>query len=87
MAKTIVNEQFSLQKRDFSKGAIVTAVVAALYAVFEAILAIVSEGGITAIADKESLLRIAGVAVTTMLGYLLKNWGEKSKVVTIHEGD
>lgn len=83
--KTITSKQGTLQGRDFSRGLIVGALSVAFYAVIEAVVAALGNGGIETLLEKDTLLRIGTVALSALLGYLLKNFAEPTKVVSIHK--
>jgi hypothetical protein len=84
-SKTITNKQGTLQGRDFWKGILVGGASAAVYSVIEIAIAILGEGGLSSVLEQAALLRIATAALTTFLGYLLKNLGEPTKTYTIHD--
>ena len=84
MNKTIISKRGALQGRDFSRGLIVGALSVAFYAVIEAVVAALGVGGIETLFERDTLLRIATVAISALLGYLLKNFAEPTKSVTIH---
>lgn len=76
--KTVTNKQFSLQTRDAIKGlviAVLTAVLTVAYASLEA--------GTLNFDWK----LIGTTALTSALAYIMKNWLEPTKTITIHEGE
>lgn len=78
MSKTIENKQFTLQWRDAVKGlvvAVITAVITVVYASLQA-------GSLDF-----DWAQISTTALTAALAYIMKNWLEPTKVVTIHDKD
>ena len=86
MNKTIKSKQGTLQGRDFSRGLIVGALSVAFYAVIEAVVAALGVGGIETLFEKDTLLRIGTVSLSALLGYLLKNFTDPTKVTTVYRG-
>lgn len=76
MSKTIENKQFTLQGRDAIKGlvlAVLTAVITVVYSSIEA-------------GNLNFDWRLIGTtAATSALAYIMKNWLEPTKVITIHD--
>lgn len=78
MSKTIENKQFTLQTRDAIKGlviAVLTAVITVVYTSLEA-------GSLNF--DWKA---IGTTALTAALAYIMKNWLEPTKTITIHENE
>lgn len=76
--ETIISKQWTLKLRDFLLGAI----VAVLSATIPMVVEVLKAGSF----DINWAL-VGTVAGSTFLGYLLKNLGEPTKVVTVKTGD
>lgn len=76
--KTIINKQFTLQGRDFVRGLLI--------AVLTAVLTVFADSIQDGVLNFNWQL-IGTTAVSAGIAYLLKNFGEPTKVVTVKEGE